>query len=166
ISLCISLPYRSLFLSLSVQVGAGAGEGFNVNVAWSGGLDPPMGDTEYLAAFRTVVMPIAYEFCPDVVLVSSGFDAVEGHLAPLGGYKVSAKWSPCLKQSWRGDPVPTLSSLCRELKYWRSLREVAHTVDQSYLQAQGHSLRRGSEDHNNTVSALASLSMASLTTNR
>uniref|UniRef100_A0A674DUB9 histone deacetylase n=1 Tax=Salmo trutta TaxID=8032 RepID=A0A674DUB9_SALTR len=73
------------------EVGVGAGEGFNVNVAWTGGLDPPMGDAEYLAAFRTVVMPIAYEFCPDVVLVSSGFDAVEGHLAPLGGYKVSAK---------------------------------------------------------------------------
>ncbi|CDQ80906.1 unnamed protein product [Oncorhynchus mykiss] len=73
------------------EVGVEAGEGFNVNVAWTGGLDPPMGDAEYLAAFRTVVMPIAYEFCPDVVLVSSGFDAVEGHLAPLGGYKVSAK---------------------------------------------------------------------------
>lgn len=34
------------------QVGAGSGEGFNVNVAWAGGLDPPMGDPEYLAAFR------------------------------------------------------------------------------------------------------------------
>ncbi len=34
------------------QVGSGAGEGFNVNVAWTGGLEPPMGDAEYLAAFR------------------------------------------------------------------------------------------------------------------
>uniref|UniRef100_A0A8C3NI98 Histone deacetylase n=1 Tax=Geospiza parvula TaxID=87175 RepID=A0A8C3NI98_GEOPR len=59
------------------EVGAGPGEGFNVNVAWAGGLDPPMGDPEYLAAFRTVVMPIAHEFCPDVVLVSAGFDAAE-----------------------------------------------------------------------------------------
>ncbi|NXE97589.1 HDAC7 deacetylase, partial [Menura novaehollandiae] len=73
------------------EVGAGPGEGFNVNVAWAGGLDPPMGDPEYLAAFRTVVMPIAHEFSPDVVLVSAGFDAAEGHPAPLGGYKVSAK---------------------------------------------------------------------------
>uniref|UniRef100_A0A8C2DES9 Histone deacetylase n=1 Tax=Cyprinus carpio TaxID=7962 RepID=A0A8C2DES9_CYPCA len=73
------------------EVGSGAGEGFNVNVAWTGGLDPPMGDAEYLAAFRTVVMPIAQEFSPDVVLVSSGFDAAEGHPAPLGGYKVTAK---------------------------------------------------------------------------
>nr|XP_020654694.1 histone deacetylase 4 isoform X6 [Pogona vitticeps] len=39
----------------------------------------------------TVLMPIANEFAPDVVLVSSGFDAVEGHPAPLGGYNLSAK---------------------------------------------------------------------------
>ncbi|XP_075407938.1 histone deacetylase 7 isoform X4 [Tenrec ecaudatus] len=73
------------------EVGAGSGEGFNVNVAWTGGLDPPMGDPEYLAAFRMVVMPIAREFSPDLVLVSAGFDAAEGHLPPLGGYHVSAK---------------------------------------------------------------------------
>ncbi|XP_072305645.1 histone deacetylase 7 [Eucyclogobius newberryi] len=74
-----------------VEVGSGAGQGFNVNVAFTGGLDPPMGDAEYIAAFRTVVMPIAQEFSPDLVLVSSGFDAAEGNPAPLGGYKVSAK---------------------------------------------------------------------------
>ncbi|KAF7647659.1 hypothetical protein LDENG_00168690 [Lucifuga dentata] len=73
------------------EVGSGAGKGFNVNVAWTGGLDPPMGDPEYIAAFRSVVMPIAQEFSPDVVLVSAGFDAAEGNPAPLGGYKVSAK---------------------------------------------------------------------------
>ncbi|XP_029404126.1 histone deacetylase 7 isoform X2 [Mus pahari] len=73
------------------EVGTGSGEGFNVNVAWAGGLDPPMGDPEYLAAFRIVVMPIAREFAPDLVLVSAGFDAAEGHPAPLGGYHVSAK---------------------------------------------------------------------------
>lgn len=37
---------------LPPQVGSGPGVGFNVNVAFTGGLDPPMGDTEYLAAFR------------------------------------------------------------------------------------------------------------------
>ncbi|XP_051045731.1 histone deacetylase 7 isoform X7 [Phodopus roborovskii] len=73
------------------EVGTGNGEGFNVNVAWAGGLDLPMGDPEYLAAFRIVVMPIAREFAPDLVLVSAGFDAAEGHPAPLGGYHVSAK---------------------------------------------------------------------------
>lgn len=44
-----------------------------------------------LSLHRSVVMPIAQEFSPDVLLVSAGFDAAEGNPAPLGGYKVSAK---------------------------------------------------------------------------
>lgn len=36
-------------------------------------------------------MPIANEFAPDIVLVSSGFDAVEGHPPPLGGYTLTSK---------------------------------------------------------------------------
>uniref|UniRef100_A0A4X1TFQ5 Histone deacetylase n=2 Tax=Sus scrofa TaxID=9823 RepID=A0A4X1TFQ5_PIG len=73
------------------EVGTGLGEGYNINIAWTGGLDPPMGDIEYLEAFRTVVKPVAKEFDPDMVLVSAGFDALEGHAPPLGGYKVTAK---------------------------------------------------------------------------
>ncbi|KAK9395601.1 histone deacetylase 5 [Crotalus adamanteus] len=73
------------------EVGNGMGVGYNVNIAWTGGVDPSIGDVEYLTAFRTVVMPIAHEFSPDMVLVSAGFDAVEGHLSPLGGYSVTAK---------------------------------------------------------------------------
>lgn len=42
-------------------------------------------------AIRSVVMPIANEFAPDIVLVSSGFDAVEGHPPPLGGYTLTSK---------------------------------------------------------------------------
>ncbi|XP_075349061.1 histone deacetylase 9 isoform X11 [Mycteria americana] len=34
------------------EVGSGPGEGYNINIAWTGGLDPPMGDVEYLTAFR------------------------------------------------------------------------------------------------------------------
>ncbi|XP_032498201.1 histone deacetylase 9 isoform X3 [Phocoena sinus] len=74
------------------EVGTGLGEGYNINIAWTGGLDPPMGDTEYLEAFRTIVKPVAKEFDPDMVLVSAGFDALEGHAPPLGGYKVTAKY--------------------------------------------------------------------------
>ncbi|XP_052126042.1 histone deacetylase 4 isoform X3 [Frankliniella occidentalis] len=71
------------------ECGEGKGLGFNINVAWSGGVNPPMGDAEYLAAFRTIVMPIAKEYAPDLILVSAGFDAAIGHAPPLGGYKVS-----------------------------------------------------------------------------
>ncbi|XP_072540526.1 histone deacetylase 7 isoform X2 [Salminus brasiliensis] len=80
------------------EVGLGAGEGFNVNVPWSGGPDLPIGDAEYLAAFRTVVLPIAQEFSPDVVLVSSEFNAVTGHPASSRGPRVSAECFGLLTQ--------------------------------------------------------------------
>lgn len=52
---------------------------------------------------RTVVMPIANEFAPDVVLVSSGFDAVEGHPTPLGGYNLSAKCKLWMEKQQRSE---------------------------------------------------------------
>uniref|UniRef100_UPI0037E8599D histone deacetylase 6 isoform X1 n=2 Tax=Semicossyphus pulcher TaxID=241346 RepID=UPI0037E8599D len=66
------------------RVGVSKGAGFNVNVAWSGGR---MGDSDYLAAFHHIIMPIATEFNPGLVLVSAGFDAARGD--PLGGYHVT-----------------------------------------------------------------------------
>uniref|UniRef100_A0A673XK05 Protein deacetylase HDAC6 n=1 Tax=Salmo trutta TaxID=8032 RepID=A0A673XK05_SALTR len=66
------------------RVGKGKGAGFNVNIPWNGA---KMGDAEYLAAFHSVVMPIAREFDPGLVLVSAGFDAARGD--PLGGYQVT-----------------------------------------------------------------------------
>lgn len=46
-------------------------------------LQKGMGDPEYVAAFQQVVLPIAYQFNPELVLVSAGFDACIGD--PLGG---------------------------------------------------------------------------------
>jgi acetoin utilization deacetylase AcuC-like enzyme len=42
-----------------------------------------MGDAEYLAAFLQVVLPVAYQFNPQLVLISAGFDAAVDD--PLGG---------------------------------------------------------------------------------
>uniref|UniRef100_A0A9J7XJ64 Protein deacetylase HDAC6 n=2 Tax=Cyprinus carpio TaxID=7962 RepID=A0A9J7XJ64_CYPCA len=66
------------------KVGVGKGTGYNVNIPWNGG---KMGDPEYMAAFHHIVMPIAREFAPELVLVSAGFDAARGD--PLGGYQVT-----------------------------------------------------------------------------
>lgn len=55
-----------------------------INIPWN---DDKMGDTEYIMAYLGIVMPCAYEFQPDLVLVSSGFDAAIND--PLGLYKVS-----------------------------------------------------------------------------
>ncbi|XP_076349298.1 histone deacetylase 5-like isoform X2 [Tachypleus tridentatus] len=71
------------------EVGTGDGIGYNVNIPWAGGLNPSLGDAEYIAAFRTIVMPIAEEFNPEIVLVAAGFDAAQGHPHQLGGYTVS-----------------------------------------------------------------------------
>lgn len=65
-------------------VGTGRGEGFNVNIPWN---RRAMGNAEYVMAFQQAVLPIAYEFDPELVLVSAGFDAAIGD--PLGGYKVT-----------------------------------------------------------------------------
>ncbi|XP_034252879.1 histone deacetylase 6 isoform X1 [Thrips palmi] len=66
------------------RVGTGKGEGFNVNIPWN---KKGMSDGDYVAAFHQIVLPIAYQFNPELVLVSAGFDAAVGD--PLGGCKVS-----------------------------------------------------------------------------
>ncbi|OJD28706.1 histone deacetylase [Diplodia corticola] len=55
--------------------GEGPGEGKNVNIPWSA---QGMGDGDYMYAFQQIVMPIAQEFDPDLVIVASGFDAADG----------------------------------------------------------------------------------------
>ncbi|KAK0626111.1 histone deacetylase A-like protein [Immersiella caudata] len=60
--------------------GMGDGLGKNINIGWH---DQGMGDGEYMAAFQKIVMPIAQEFNPDLVIISAGFDAAAGD--ELGG---------------------------------------------------------------------------------
>ncbi|KAI0015622.1 hypothetical protein F4780DRAFT_64096 [Xylariomycetidae sp. FL0641] len=62
------------------KVGDAPGKGKNVNIPWA---SQGMGDGEYLAAFQKIVMPIANEFNPDLVIISAGFDAADGD--ELGG---------------------------------------------------------------------------------
>ncbi|CAH8472547.1 unnamed protein product [Schistosoma turkestanicum] len=69
------------------EIGSGAGEGYTINIAWPSGII--MSDAEYLAAFRLIILPVACEFQPSLILISAGFDAAPGHSANLGGYSVS-----------------------------------------------------------------------------
>lgn len=66
------------------KCGAGAGAGKNINIGWA---EQGVGDGEYMAAFQKIVMPIAQEFDPDLVIISAGFDAAAGD--ELGGCYVS-----------------------------------------------------------------------------
>ncbi|KAF2092952.1 hypothetical protein NA57DRAFT_49412, partial [Rhizodiscina lignyota] len=67
--------------------GEGEGLGYNVNIPWS---SHGKTDADYLLAFQKVVMPIAREFDPDLVIIAAGFDAAEGdtlgqcHISPAG----------------------------------------------------------------------------------
>lgn len=67
--------YPFLPRSSPTAVGGGAGTGYNVNVGWT---RKGMGDEEYFAVWERLLMPMAREFEPDLVLVSSGFDAAAG----------------------------------------------------------------------------------------
>ncbi|CAK7203248.1 Histone deacetylase hda1 [Sporothrix eucalyptigena] len=62
------------------KCGSDAGIGRNINIGWD---QQGMGDGEYMAAFQKIVMPIANEFNPDLVIISAGFDAAAGD--ELGG---------------------------------------------------------------------------------
>ena len=68
-------------------VGNDEGKGFNINIPWNGS---GMGDPEYSLAFFSIILPVAYQFNPDLVLVSSGFDAARGD--PLGGCQISPEF--------------------------------------------------------------------------
>ncbi|KAG2733636.1 hypothetical protein G9P44_003161 [Scheffersomyces stipitis] len=72
------------------QVGEKDGEGYNLNIPWR---NPGMHDGDYIYAFNRVVLPVILEFDPDLIIVSSGFDAADGdiiggcHVTPAGyGY--------------------------------------------------------------------------------
>jgi histone deacetylase 6 len=67
-----------------LHCGSGAAMGKNVNIPWT---RKGMGDADYVYAFQQVVMPIATEFDPDLVIIAAGFDAAEGDM--LGGCKVT-----------------------------------------------------------------------------
>ncbi|KAI8577993.1 hypothetical protein K450DRAFT_249410 [Umbelopsis ramanniana AG] len=74
------------------ECGDGPGLGFNVNIAFSElEKQKPMGDTEFIAAFYHLVLPISRQFNPDLIFVSAGFDAAEGHPENLGGYCVTPR---------------------------------------------------------------------------
>eukprot|EP00286_Rhodomonas_abbreviata_P020664 CAMPEP_0181313932 /NCGR_PEP_ID=MMETSP1101-20121128/14529_1 /TAXON_ID=46948 /ORGANISM="Rhodomonas abbreviata, Strain Caron Lab Isolate" /LENGTH=443 /DNA_ID=CAMNT_0023420953 /DNA_START=203 /DNA_END=1531 /DNA_ORIENTATION=+ len=68
-------------------VGSGAGAGFSMNCAWSA---EGYGDAEYADLWRRLLLPVAAEFAPDLVLVSAGFDSAagdeEGFLLTPAGY--------------------------------------------------------------------------------
>ncbi|XP_010036766.2 histone deacetylase 5 isoform X1 [Eucalyptus grandis] len=62
------------------MIGEGPGAGYNINVPLGYGRH---GDADYLAVWDHILIPVAKQFNPDMILISAGFDAAVGD--PLGG---------------------------------------------------------------------------------
>jgi len=58
-----------------------------INIPWN---SSTMSESEYLAALFTIILPVAYEVNPELILVSAGFDAARND--PLGFYDVSPEF--------------------------------------------------------------------------
>lgn len=65
-------------------IGVGKGVGYNVNIPWD---HHNVSDGDVMAAFHFIILPIISEYSPDLILVSSGFDAAVGD--PLGGCQLT-----------------------------------------------------------------------------
>ena len=55
-----------------IMTGEDSGAGHNINVPWEHGR---CGDADYLAVWDNILIPVAKEFNPDMIIVSAGFDA-------------------------------------------------------------------------------------------
>ncbi|WIA13662.1 hypothetical protein OEZ85_007224 [Tetradesmus obliquus] len=159
------------------HVGVGRGRGRNINVAWCppSVMDkrgrriqveaPPISDGDYLTAWHMLVLPIAAEFRPDLILVSAGFDAADkdplghyrvhpecfGHLtallrplAPLGlllegGYNLAATAASaeaCVRALLGERPAPLRGTRCAGVTGWSSILRTL-LVHQEHWQSLG-----------------------------
>ena len=71
----------------SKDIGKNEGKGFNVNIPLPG---DGYGNVEYLMIFNEIIIPILKEFKHDLIIISGGFDAVQGDL--LGRNQLSPKF--------------------------------------------------------------------------
>uniref|UniRef100_A0A673H652 Histone deacetylase n=1 Tax=Sinocyclocheilus rhinocerous TaxID=307959 RepID=A0A673H652_9TELE len=154
------------------EVGVGPGEGFNVNIAWTGGVEPPMGDVEYLTAFSMLLalcvgfghltkqlmklaggrVVLALEGGHDLTAIC---DASESCVAALLGDELDPvpltvlQQKPCPKATASLERVIEIQS-----KHWTSVQRLAPTVGQSLLDTQ-----RREKDEADTLTAMASLTV-------
>lgn len=68
------------------EIGIGEGEGYNVNAPLSYG----NGDNAVLKVTDEIFLPIAKQFNPDIIIISTGYDS--HHLDPLGGLRLTTNF--------------------------------------------------------------------------
>jgi acetoin utilization deacetylase AcuC-like enzyme len=65
------------------EIGFGEGQGYTINIP----LSARRTDADFAYAFRTILIPVARSYAPELILVSAGFDAHRDD--PIGGMFVS-----------------------------------------------------------------------------
>ncbi|KAJ2081078.1 Histone deacetylase hda1 [Coemansia sp. RSA 988] len=73
------------------MVGEGAGKGYNINIPW---VAAGACDGDYMYAFKKLILPVAKEFNPDIIIVASGFDGAV--LDPIGKCKITPQGFACM----------------------------------------------------------------------
>uniref|UniRef100_A0A8R1IFD2 Histone deacetylase n=1 Tax=Caenorhabditis japonica TaxID=281687 RepID=A0A8R1IFD2_CAEJA len=126
------------------DTGEGAGEGTSVNVPFSGA---PMGDSEYQMAFQRVILPVANQFNPDLVLISAGFDAAlddpPNERENTGRLEDGEDLSP--SQDHETEEIESLSSGCIVFNRLKTLHKNPYEKDHRkyYLEESQAGFRRG-----------------------
>ncbi|CAD5113767.1 DgyrCDS2936 [Dimorphilus gyrociliatus] len=76
--------YPGLKIGNFDAIGEGRGKHFNINIAWN---DEKMTNGDYKYGFDQIVEPVMNQYQPDLVIIASGFDAMEND--PLGEYHLT-----------------------------------------------------------------------------
>ncbi|CAL8260293.1 unnamed protein product [Gadus morhua 'NCC'] len=112
----------------------GAGLGYTINLPWN---KTGMTDADTITAFQHLLLPVAYQFQPQLVLVAAGFRLRRGDpkgrvlLALEGGYNLrsTAEGAAACVSSLLGDPCPPLSSSSPSLS---ALTSISETISAHY----------------------------------
>ena len=104
------------------EVGEGDGVGYNINVPLSGGAN----DVDYVYVFNKLLVPIALQFKPDIILVSAGQDAHVND--PLGGMKLTSAGFGKLASIVKGLADSTCGRTALVLEGGYNLKALAESV--------------------------------------
>jgi acetoin utilization deacetylase AcuC-like enzyme len=96
------------------DVGAGEGTGYTVNVPLIGG----MRDFDFESVFNRVLIPVADQYKPQLVLVSAGYDIAAGD--PLGSMKVTP------------EGFSRMTRILMDIAEWHCNGRIAFTLEGGY----------------------------------
>lgn len=104
------------------EVGGGDGTGYNINVPLPAGAN----DADYMYVFNKLLVPVALQFRPDIILVSAGQD---GHINdPLGGMELTSAGFGKLASIVKGIADSTCGRVALVLEGGYNLEALAESV--------------------------------------